>query len=108
MSHTAYEQARANVAALLGPRPDPILRIRFDTPDHEQTNATFRADIQAQMDAARLAAPRMEGIRSQTEDGIRNIAATLARLNRFDRALAWDRAVKAECRRLEAGERIAA
>lgn len=102
-----YQQARANVAALLGPRPNPGLRIRFDTPDHEATNAQFRADADAQMEKARLAAPSMAYAGANTPEGIRDIALTLAKFDRWDRALAWDRAVKAECSRLES-ERLAA
>ena len=95
-----YEQAKVNVTALLGPRPDPGLRIRFDTPDHEATNAQFRADIEAQLEAARKAASGMSYVGAKTAAGIHDVS--LAHYDRWERAFAWDRAVKAECRRLEA------
>ena len=97
-----YEQAKVNVTALLGPRPDPGLRIRFDTPDHEATNAQFRADIEAQLEAARKAASGMSYVGAKTAAGMHDIAVSLAHYDRWERAFAWDRAVKAECRRLEA------
>lgn len=102
-----YQQAIANITALIGPRPDPQPRIRYDTPDHEATNAQFRAEVDAQLEAAREAAPNMSYLGATTEVGIRDIAMTFARYDRRDRAFAWDRAVKAECARLQ-GERLAA
>ena len=83
-----YEQAKVNVTALLGPRPDPGLRIRFDTPDHEATNAQFRADIEAQLEAARKAASGMSYVGAKPAAGIHDIAVSLAHYDRWERAFA--------------------